>query len=257
MENVQVLEKNFGGPNSMRWRGLDAKILVIEVKTQHKNKNNTTNNYNLCVQYQHTNTSTSKQHSCVQGPLRECFRARRFQVSILLPRTTCVCSWYVQWRLPEKKRVWTQEKTDLAIALWFSKCKSRSCAQTQISVSSTFWDWEHIANSLEKKFPSARRLLSAALLERWPQVQVCRVTSRLQYYRRIVSFPQQSHLRGASPAVFEFCPFRAGTSLVQNISVEPFWSGGNQRLNNVKKQNQLSCDGHVQTKLEGGCEWSR
>jgi len=33
-------------------------------------------------------------------------------------------------------------------------------------------------------------LLSAALLERWPQVY--RVNITLQYYRRIVSFPQQN-----------------------------------------------------------------
>jgi len=39
MENLQVLEKNFGGPNSMWWRGLDAKKFVIKVKTQYKNKN--------------------------------------------------------------------------------------------------------------------------------------------------------------------------------------------------------------------------
>ena len=29
------------------------------------------------------------------------------------------------------------------------------------------------------------------------------------------------------------CSFGAGTSLIQNISAWPFWSGGNQRLNNV------------------------
>ena len=39
MENLKVLEKNFGGPNSMWWRGLDAKKFVIKVKTQYKNKN--------------------------------------------------------------------------------------------------------------------------------------------------------------------------------------------------------------------------
>jgi len=37
-----------------------------------------------------------------------------------------------------KKRVSTQEKSDFAIALRFSKRKHRSCAQTYISVSSNF-----------------------------------------------------------------------------------------------------------------------
>ena len=37
-----------------------------------------------------------------------------------------------------KKSVSTQEKSDFAIALQFSKRKSRSCAQTYISVSSKF-----------------------------------------------------------------------------------------------------------------------
>ena len=41
--------------------------------------------------------------------------------------------------LLEKKCVSTQEKSDFAIALRFSKRKSRSCKQTLISVSSTFW----------------------------------------------------------------------------------------------------------------------
>jgi len=44
----------------------------------------------------------------------------------------------------------------------------KKCTDLDLSlaVSSTFCHMEHIANSLEKKFPSARRLLSAALLER-------------------------------------------------------------------------------------------
>jgi len=43
-----------------------------------------------------------------------------------------------QWRLPEKKRVSTQAKSFFVMALRFSKRKSRSCAQTYISVSSIF-----------------------------------------------------------------------------------------------------------------------
>jgi len=39
----------------------------------------------------------------------------------------------------KNKRVLTQEKSDFAIALRFYKSKSWSCAQTYISVSSTFW----------------------------------------------------------------------------------------------------------------------
>jgi len=35
-----------------------------------------------------------------------------------------------QWRLPEKKRISTQEKSDFAIALRFSKHKYQNCAQT-------------------------------------------------------------------------------------------------------------------------------
>ena len=41
----------------------------------------------------------------------------------------------------------------------------------------------------ENNFPAIGVLLSAALLERWPQV--CRVKIKFTYYRRIVSFPQQ------------------------------------------------------------------
>ena len=43
---------------------------------------------------------------------------------------TCVWRTDAQWRLPKKKRVSTQEKSDCAIALRFSKRKYRSCAQT-------------------------------------------------------------------------------------------------------------------------------
>jgi len=53
----------------------------------------------------------------------------------------------VRWRLPGKKSVWTQEKSDFAIVLWFFKRKYRSCAQTQFLVSSTFWYWAPITYS--------------------------------------------------------------------------------------------------------------
>jgi len=52
--------------------------------------------------------------------------------------------------LRKKNRVSTQEKPDFAVAQRLSKCKYRSCAQTYISVSSTFWYLERIANSLGK-----------------------------------------------------------------------------------------------------------
>jgi len=44
---------------------------------------------NSSIHSQHTNTFTSKQHSCVQGPLRECLRARRFRASLLLHLHLC------------------------------------------------------------------------------------------------------------------------------------------------------------------------
>jgi len=43
---------------------------------------------------------------------------------------TCVWRTAAQWRLPGKKRVSTQEKSDFAIALRFNKRKSRRCTQT-------------------------------------------------------------------------------------------------------------------------------
>ena len=43
---------------------------------------------------------------------------------------TCVWRTATQWRLPEKKRVSTQEKSEFVVALWFSKRKSRNCVQT-------------------------------------------------------------------------------------------------------------------------------
>ena len=47
------------------------------------------NHSNSSIHSQHTNTSTSKQHSCVQGPLQECLRARRFQAALLLHLHLC------------------------------------------------------------------------------------------------------------------------------------------------------------------------
>jgi len=44
---------------------------------------------NPAIHSKHTKTSTSKQHSCVQGPLRECLRARRFRATLLLHLHLC------------------------------------------------------------------------------------------------------------------------------------------------------------------------
>jgi len=60
---------------------------------------------------------------------------------------TCVWRTAAQWQIPifpASKHFFFPE---VATALRFSKRKSRSCAQTLISVSSIFWYWEHIANS--------------------------------------------------------------------------------------------------------------
>jgi len=50
---------------------------------------------------------------------------------------------------------------------------TQKSAKTWITVSSTFWHWEHMANSVVFFFFNAGHLLSAVLAERWPQV--CRV----------------------------------------------------------------------------------
>ena len=58
------------------------------------------------IHSQHTNTFTSKQHSCVQGPLRKCLRARRFRASLLL-HPTCVrscCHWCATCVVTKKKK---------------------------------------------------------------------------------------------------------------------------------------------------------
>jgi len=47
------------------------------------------NHSNLSIHCQHTNTPTSKQHSCVQGPLREYLPARHFQATLLLYLHLC------------------------------------------------------------------------------------------------------------------------------------------------------------------------
>jgi len=59
-------------------------------------------------------------------------RERRFW----FPTSDCLETWLIrrwktpaQWRLPKKKRVSTQEKSEFGIALRFSNRKSRSCAQ--------------------------------------------------------------------------------------------------------------------------------
>jgi len=76
--------------------------------------------------------------------------------------------------IQKKKRVSTQDKSDFAIAQRFSKRKYRSTdldlGLFYISILGTYSKF-----SRKKQFPSARRssLLSAALLERWPQF--CRV----------------------------------------------------------------------------------
>jgi len=75
---------------------------------------------------------------------------------------TCVWRTTTQWRLLEKKRVSTQEKSQCVIAAG------------PRSQSSLHFDIRNIQQIRpEKQFPIARRLLSAALLERWPHV--CRV----------------------------------------------------------------------------------
>ena len=86
---------------------------------------------------------------------------------------TCVWRTAAQWQNPICPALKNFFFLEVATAHWFSKRKSQSCAKTYISVSSTFRYSEHIANLLEKKIPSALRLLSTALLERWPLV--CRV----------------------------------------------------------------------------------
>jgi len=66
---------------------------------------------------------------------------------------------------------------DFAIALRYFKRKYRSCAQPWISVSSTFWYYEHIANSLGKiisyRSAFAFRSSYSSAATRWPQS--CRV----------------------------------------------------------------------------------
>ena len=97
---------------------------------------------------------------------------------------TCVWRTAAQWHIlifPASKHVFFPE---VATALWFSKRKSRSCVQTWISVSSTFWYWEHMAISLWKiisyhsafAFRSSARALAAALPR---QGHVYRTTAEL------------------------------------------------------------------------------
>jgi len=52
---------------------------------------------------------------------------------------TCQKRSAAQWRLPKKNVFRPQKKSEFGIALQISKRKYRSCAQTYISVSSTFW----------------------------------------------------------------------------------------------------------------------
>ena len=104
---------------------------------------------------------------------------------------TCVWRTAAQWRLPGKKRFSTQEKLDFAIALLFSKRKSEQpVIADPVEMKLSIFPSRRIVSSSPllctdldlsllyilisatySKF--ARRLLSAALLERW--LQVCRV----------------------------------------------------------------------------------
>ena len=124
---------------------------------------------------------------------------------------TCVLRTAAQWRLPKKGMCFDAGKIGF--------CHCAAVLLTQVPKLCTDLHLSHLYILIQEKygkfarennFPSARRLLFAALLERWPQVCRVKITfeklptdrfvstrSHLKNYRQIVSFPQQKIRRNA------------------------------------------------------------
>jgi len=92
-----------------------------------------------------------------------------------------------------KKCTLTQEKSDFTIAMKLRKRKGKRRNRTRSPLNFDNRNKQQIRS--EKYFPSARRLFSAALLERWPQVCLVKIT--FKNYRQFVSFPQQKFRQNA------------------------------------------------------------
>jgi len=114
---------------------------------------------------------------------------------------TCVWRTTAQWRLPEKKRVSTQEKSDFSYvkARFFPRfCHRAAVLQTQVPKLCTDLDLGLLYILIlgtNSKFARKNNFLSLGVCF----LQLCSSAgrrfaasrSRLQNYRRIISFPQQ------------------------------------------------------------------
>ena len=80
--------------------------------------------------------------------------------------STCKENVSAQCWLPISTRVWTQNSSEVGTAQPHSLCKNWSHAHTSFA----FWYEEYIPNLYDQWNASARRLLPATLLKRWPQV---------------------------------------------------------------------------------------
>jgi len=112
-------------------------------------------------------------------------------------------------------------------------------AQSSISISSTFWYLKHIANSKGKLIfkSSARRLLCAALLERWPEVCRVKITFTVLPTNRIVSTTRHSMKR-----VVNWIQFRSTTT--QNPCLFDKYPIFNKQTNlntHMKRPQQVTC----------------
>ena len=65
------------------------KLGIWNSRKKERQTRSNNNHSNFSIHSQHTNTSTSKQHMCVQGPWRECLRARHFHATLLLHLHLC------------------------------------------------------------------------------------------------------------------------------------------------------------------------
>jgi len=122
------------------------------------------------------NKFSSKQHLCVQGPLQECLRARRFRATLLL-HTTCVRSW-CNWRASSVAAKQNQKKQCATLVFWeqleLDKSNLTVCAcQVDLSPSPPAslrinWQSDSLSNQVVKSTCKVKTLKSHAQVWRTP-----------------------------------------------------------------------------------------